>query len=102
MEKPLGRPIRIWEYNKKVKLCLCLINSALCHEDVWESGGIALPFLDLGTRWRRVVSFTPQLLYPGKCHGKTILKVVLKKQISEVGVSSTDRTDVVAGFCGRQ
>jgi hypothetical protein len=27
------------------------------------SGGIATRILDLGTRWRRVVSFTPQPLY---------------------------------------
>jgi hypothetical protein len=30
----------------------------------WGSGHIALCILDLGTRWRWVVSFTPQLLYP--------------------------------------
>jgi hypothetical protein len=29
----------------------------------WGSGGIA-PFFDLGTRWRRVVNFTPRPLYP--------------------------------------
>jgi hypothetical protein len=29
----------------KVKLSLCLISYALRHEDVWGSGGIALPFL---------------------------------------------------------
>jgi hypothetical protein len=29
-----------------------------------ESGGIAPRILDLGTRWRWVVSFTPQPLYP--------------------------------------
>jgi hypothetical protein len=29
----------------KVKLPLCLIDLALCHEDIWGSGGIALPFL---------------------------------------------------------
>jgi len=29
-----------------------------------ESGGIALPILNLGTRWRSVVSFTSQALYP--------------------------------------
>jgi hypothetical protein len=31
---------------------------------VLESGGIAPRILDLVTRWRRVVSFTPQPLYP--------------------------------------
>jgi len=29
----------------------------------WGSGGIAPPFLDLGIRWRWVVSFTPRPLY---------------------------------------
>jgi uncharacterized protein YacL len=31
----------------KVKLSLCLINKALCHEDVWGREGIAPPFLAL-------------------------------------------------------
>jgi hypothetical protein len=30
----------------------------------WESGSIAPSILDLGTRWRWVVSFTPRPLYP--------------------------------------
>jgi hypothetical protein len=30
----------------------------------WDSEGIALRILDLGTRWRWVVSFTPRPLYP--------------------------------------
>jgi hypothetical protein len=30
----------------------------------WMSGGIAACILDLGTRWRWAVSFTPRLLYP--------------------------------------
>jgi hypothetical protein len=29
----------------------------------WESGGIAPRIVDLGTRWRRVVSYTPRSLY---------------------------------------
>jgi hypothetical protein len=33
----------------KVKLSLCLTNSALRHEDVWGSGCIDPHFLDLGT-----------------------------------------------------
>jgi hypothetical protein len=32
----------------KVKLPLSLMNSALCNEDIWGSGGIAPPFLTLG------------------------------------------------------
>jgi hypothetical protein len=30
----------------------------------WGSGGIASRILDLGTRWKWVVSFTPRPLYP--------------------------------------
>jgi len=30
----------------------------------WGSGGITLRLLDLSTRWRWVVSFMPQPLYP--------------------------------------
>jgi len=59
----------------KVKLSLCLtkshvvktcplLNSAPRHEDLWVSGGIAPRILNLGTRWRWVVSFAPQPLYP--------------------------------------
>jgi hypothetical protein len=32
-------------------------------KEYWGSGGIAPHFLDLGTRWRWVVSFTPLPLY---------------------------------------
>jgi hypothetical protein len=49
---------------KKVKLSLCLTDYALRHEDVWGSGCIDPRFLDLGTSWRLVVSFTPRPLYP--------------------------------------
>jgi hypothetical protein len=45
-------------------LSLCLTDWALCHEGVWGSGCIDPYFLDLGTSWRWVVSFTPLLLYP--------------------------------------
>jgi hypothetical protein len=34
----------------------------------WESGGIALSILELGIRWRSVVSFTYRPLYP---HGNS-------------------------------
>jgi hypothetical protein len=34
------------------------------HADVWWSGGIAPRILNLGTRWRSVVSFTPLPLFP--------------------------------------
>jgi hypothetical protein len=35
----------------------------IAHEDVLENGGIASHILNLGTKWRWVVSFMPQLLY---------------------------------------
>jgi hypothetical protein len=37
------------QVSKKVKLSLCLINQAPCHEDVWRSGCLDPRFLDLGT-----------------------------------------------------
>jgi hypothetical protein len=38
---------------EKVKLSLCLINEAPCHDDVWEIGAIVPPFLTsaLGGEW---------------------------------------------------
>jgi hypothetical protein len=47
----------------KVKLSLCF-NWAPRHEDILGSGDIAPRILDLGTRWRWVVSFTSRPLYP--------------------------------------
>jgi hypothetical protein len=49
---------------KKVKLSLCLISYALCHEDVSGNGGIAPPFLTSvldGGEWSasRLGRFTP-------------------------------------------
>jgi len=41
-----------------------VLNEAPCREDVWGSRGIAPRILNLSTRWRRVVSFTPRLLCP--------------------------------------
>jgi hypothetical protein len=41
-----------------------LFNWAPRHEDVQGIRGIAPRILDLGTRWRSVVSFTPRPLYP--------------------------------------
>jgi hypothetical protein len=48
----------------KVKFFLCLTNWALRHEGVWGSGCIDSHFLDLGSSWRWVVSFSPLPLYP--------------------------------------
>jgi hypothetical protein len=36
-----------------------MLNYAPRHEDVWRSEGITPRTLNLGTSWRRVVSFTP-------------------------------------------
>jgi hypothetical protein len=49
--------------NLKVKLSLCLTKHHAT-KTCWESGCMAPRILDLGTRWRRVVSFTSQPLYP--------------------------------------
>jgi hypothetical protein len=46
-----------WEYTH------CLIKHHAM-KTYCGSGGIALRILDLGTRWRRVVSYTPRLLCP--------------------------------------
>jgi hypothetical protein len=48
----------------KVKLSLCSTNYALYHEGVWGSGCVYPHFLDFGTSWRWVVSFTSRPLYP--------------------------------------
>jgi hypothetical protein len=48
---------------RKVKLSLCLTKHHAM-KAYWRSGGIAPRILDLGTRWRWVVIFTPQPFYP--------------------------------------
>jgi len=40
-----------------------LLNYMPCHEDEWGIGGIAPHILNLGTRWRWVVSFMPCPVY---------------------------------------
>jgi hypothetical protein len=55
-----------WSYlrlSAQIKLSLILIKSPH-HEGVWGSGGIVQFFLDLGSKWRWVVRFTPRPLYP--------------------------------------
>jgi hypothetical protein len=47
----------------KLKLSLCL-NKHHAMKTYWGNGGMAPLILDLGTRWRWVVSFTPRPLYP--------------------------------------
>jgi hypothetical protein len=49
----------------KVKLSLCsFLTEHHAIKACWGSGGIAPRILDLGTRWRLVVSFTPRPIYP--------------------------------------
>jgi hypothetical protein len=55
--------IRYITFKVKVKLSLWLTKHHAM-KAYWRSGGIAPRILDLGTRWRRVVSFTPRPLYP--------------------------------------
>jgi hypothetical protein len=50
-------------YFIKVKLSLCLTNEALRREGVCECVYIGPYFLDLGTSWKWLVSFTPRPLY---------------------------------------
>jgi hypothetical protein len=69
----------------------------------WGSGGIAPHILDLSTRWRLVVSFMPQLLYPqGKSPwypldrrlvgSRVILDAVVKRKIPSPHWESNPRT----------
>jgi hypothetical protein len=53
----------VLHYPLNVNLSLCLTNEALLHEGVWKSGCVDPHFLDIGTGWRWVVSFTPLPLY---------------------------------------
>jgi hypothetical protein len=56
-----------WHYIKvKVKMPLCLTNSTLRYEDVWESECVDPCFLGLSTSWKWVISFMPRPLYPGE------------------------------------
>jgi hypothetical protein len=79
-ESELGRPPRSvvtiltenagsYELFMKVKLSLCLTKHHPM-KTYWGSRGIAPRILDIGTRWRWVVSFTPWPLYP---QGKSLL-----------------------------
>jgi hypothetical protein len=64
----LGQKNKLWSpppirCKVKVKLSLCLTKHHAMKTH-WGSGGVAPRILDLGTRWRWVVSFTPRPLYP--------------------------------------
>jgi hypothetical protein len=50
--------------HRTLMLFLRLNNKALRHEGVWGSGCIDPCFLDLGTSWRWMLSFTPGPPYP--------------------------------------
>jgi hypothetical protein len=59
---PLDQPVR---FTTKVHLSLCLIDQAVCHEDIWGSGGIVPPVLTKaldGGQWSasRPDSFSPE------------------------------------------
>jgi hypothetical protein len=71
----------------------------------WGSGGIA-PLIDLGTRWRCVVSFTPQPLYPregypgthwigGWVSSRAVLDAVVKRKTPSPRRKSNPRTPTV-------
>jgi hypothetical protein len=53
-----------WVIVSEGKIVSVLNYLSIHHEDVWWSGCIDPGFLDLGTSWRWVVSFTPRPLYP--------------------------------------
>jgi hypothetical protein len=76
----------------------------------WGSGGIAPlhSFFDLGTRWRWVISFTPQPLYPqgkspsthwigGWVGPRVVLEAVVKRKIPSPAplLESNPRTPIV-------
>jgi hypothetical protein len=87
----------------KVKLSLCFFKLATRYEGVLGSGDIAPHILDLGTKWRWVVSFTPPPLYPqGKGPGthwiggwvgsRAVLNAVVKRKIPSQYRGSNDRS----------
>jgi hypothetical protein len=89
----------------KVKLSLCLTEHHAM-KTYGESGGIAPRILDLGTRKRRVVSFTPRPLYPRKKAPGThwiggwvgpgaVLDAVVKRKIPNPRRESNPRTLIV-------
>jgi hypothetical protein len=62
--KPVTNRLSYGTTKQKVNLSLSLFNWALCHKDIRRSGGIVPLILNLSTRWKWVVSFTPLPLYP--------------------------------------
>jgi hypothetical protein len=77
--------------NVKVKLSVCLTKHH-ARKTYWKSGGIAPHILDLGTRWRWVVSFTFRPLYPqGKNPRDTIAQMNLCTGSRDEIISLNDR-----------
>jgi hypothetical protein len=83
-----------------------VLNQASRHEDVLGSGGIAPRILDIGTRWRWVVSFRPRPLYPrerapgthwigGWVGPKAVLDTVMKRKIPSPRRESNPRIPIV-------
>jgi hypothetical protein len=88
-----------------VKLSLCLAKH-YAMKTYWGSGGIAPRILDVGTRWRCVVSFTPRPLYPmeralgahwigGWVDPRAVLDTVVKRKIPRPRRESNPRTPIV-------
>jgi hypothetical protein len=89
----------------KIKLSLCLTQHHAMNT-YWDSGSIAPRILDLGTRWKWVVSFTPRPLYTqGNSPGthwiggwvgpRAVLDAVVKRKIPSPRRESKPRTPVV-------
>jgi hypothetical protein len=89
----------------KVKLSLCLTKHHAM-KTYYRSGGIAPRILDLGSRWRWVVSFTPGRFTPrerapgthwiGAWVGpRTVLDAVVKRKILSHRRESNPRTPIV-------
>jgi hypothetical protein len=70
-------------------LFLCLSNWARRHVTPWGGGGIAPRILNLSTRWRWVVSFTPQPLY----HRGKSLRYRLERRLGRFQSRSKCRED---------
>jgi hypothetical protein len=67
---PLPHVFMVWclvEHRNTVKSrssCACTLTEHCTMKAYWGSGCIAPRILNLDSRWRRVVSFTPRTLYP--------------------------------------
>jgi hypothetical protein len=55
-------PLIFWTKDKKLKLCVTLVNQTVCHENITDCGGIAPRYL-MDSGWKWVVCFTHRLLY---------------------------------------